>query len=112
MNLTRGCSYLPLPDWIARKKAIINPLNDDEECFKWAVIAASKWGDIKSHPECVSNLREFSDNYDWSGLKFPVSVKDIGMFEAKNNISVNVVGVEEEDIYICRKSYRRDHEIN
>ena len=33
LNLTRGSSYLSLPDWIARKKAIINPQNDDEECF-------------------------------------------------------------------------------
>ena len=40
LNLTRGSSYLALPDWIAKKKAIINPQNDDEECFKWAVIAA------------------------------------------------------------------------
>ena len=34
LNLTRGSSYLPLPDWLARKKAIVNPHNDDEECFK------------------------------------------------------------------------------
>ena len=40
--LTRGSSYLPLPDWIARKNTIINPQNDDEECFKWAVITALK----------------------------------------------------------------------
>ena len=40
LNLTRGSSYLLLPDWLARKKAIINPHNNDEECFKWAVIAA------------------------------------------------------------------------
>ena len=38
LNLTRGSSYLPLPDWLAKKKAIINPLNEDLECFKWAVI--------------------------------------------------------------------------
>ena len=25
LNLTRGYSYLPLPDWISRKKAIISP---------------------------------------------------------------------------------------
>ena len=24
LNLTRGSSYIPLPDWLARKKAIIN----------------------------------------------------------------------------------------
>ena len=35
-------SYLPLPDWLARKKAIVNPHNNDEECFKWSVIAAEK----------------------------------------------------------------------
>ena len=51
LNLTRGSSYLPLPDWLARKKAIINTQNDDEECFEWAVIAALRWEDIKSHPE-------------------------------------------------------------
>ena len=34
LNLMRGLSYLPLPDWLARKKAIINPKNEDQECFK------------------------------------------------------------------------------
>ena len=34
LNLTRGSSYLPLPKWIANKKAIINPKNEkDEELF-------------------------------------------------------------------------------
>ena len=44
LNLTRGSSYLPLPDWLVRKKAIINPHNNDQECFKWAVIAAENVG--------------------------------------------------------------------
>ena len=51
LNLTQDSSYLPLPDWIDRKKVIINPLNIDEECFKWAVIAALEWNGIKSYPE-------------------------------------------------------------
>ena len=45
LNLMRGSSYLPLPDWLARKKAIVNPHNNDEECFKWSVIAAENLGD-------------------------------------------------------------------
>ena len=99
-NLTRGNSYLSLSDWLARKKAIINPQNDDEECFKWTVITALRWEDIKSHLECMSNLREFADNYDWSGLEFPVSIKNIREFEINNNISVNVLAIEGRDIYI------------
>ena len=46
LNLTRGSSYIPLPDWLSRKEAIINPKNLDMKCFKWAVIAALKWKKI------------------------------------------------------------------
>ena len=108
LNLMRGSSYFQLPDFIAKRKAMINPQNGDEECFKWAIIAVDKWMDIDSHPERVSNLREFADSYNWSGLEFPVSPKQIGKFEAKNDISVNVLGLEGKDIYILRNSNRSD----
>ena len=39
LALTRGSSYIKLPEWIARKKTVINPKNNNEKCFKWAVIA-------------------------------------------------------------------------
>ena len=104
LNFTRGSSYLPLPDWLATKKAIVNPHNNDEECFKWFVIAVEKVG--MKDPQRVSNLRKFTDNYDCSGLEFPVSIKDIGKFENRNNISVNVLAVEGRDIYIHRKGRR------
>ena len=101
LNLARGSSYLPLPDWIAKKKAIINPQNDDEECCEWAVIAAENFKEIGRNPQCIPNLWKFADNYEWFGLKFPVSFKDIGVFEIKNGILVNVLAVEDRDIYIC-----------
>ena len=34
LNFTRGNSYLLPPEWVVKKKAIINPQNDDKECFK------------------------------------------------------------------------------
>ena len=97
LNLTRGSSYLPLPDWLGRKKAMVNPHNDDEECFKWSVIAEENAG--MKDPQHVSNLRTFTDNYDCSGLEFPVSIKDIGKFETRNDISVNVLAVEGGEIF-------------
>ena len=93
-----------------RKKAIVNSHNDDDECFKWSVTAAENPG--MKDPQCVSNLRKFMDNYDWSELEFPVSIKDIGKFETRNNISVNVLAVEGRDIYIHRKGQRMGREIN
>ena len=32
----RGSSYIPLPDFIMRKKAIINLQNRDNKCFLWS----------------------------------------------------------------------------
>ena len=35
-----GGSYIITPKWITNKKATINVKNDDNECFKWSVLAA------------------------------------------------------------------------
>ena len=37
-NPTEASSYLPLPDWITNKKAIINIQNKDEKCFLWCIL--------------------------------------------------------------------------
>ena len=59
LNLMRGSSHLPLPDWLARKKAIINPKNSDLECFKWAVIAAMRWEEIDRDHQRITKLKRF-----------------------------------------------------
>ena len=105
LNLTRGSPYLPLPDWILLKKVVINPQNEeDEECFKWAVLAALHYGNIDSHSERISQFRRFEDNYDWRGLVFPVPLNKIDIFEWNNNVSVNVLAAQDDKFYILRKS--------
>ena len=103
LNLTRGSSYLPLPEWLAKKGAIINPKNSDMECFKWAVIAAMKWKNIADHPERISKLRKYEDDFDWDGIKFPASTRDIKRFESRNEITINILAFENKKVYICRK---------
>ena len=39
LALTRGCSYTELLEWLRSKRAVINPQNKDEECFKFGTIA-------------------------------------------------------------------------
>ena len=109
LNLTRRSSYLPLPEWLARKKAIINPCNKDLECFKWAIIAVSRWEEIDSHPERISKLKRFKADFNWVGVGFPVSFRDMKGFESRNQISINVLAIKDRQIYICRKggNYKR-----
>ena len=105
LNLTRGSSYIPLKSWIANKKEIINPKNEnDEECFKWGIIESLHHEEIKSNPERISNLSRFADKYYWSGLEFPVALNKIGVFEKKKDISVKVLGAEDQKLYPLRKS--------
>ena len=112
LNLTRGLSYLPLPDWLAKKGAIINPKNSDMECFKWAVIAAMKWREIVDHPERISKLRRYEDDFDWDGIKFPASFRDIKRFESRNEITINTLAFEKKKVYICRKGKEYDRVTN
>ena len=115
LDLTRGSSYIPLPDWIVNKKVVTNPKNEnDEECFKWAVTAALYYKEIKSHPERMSNIFGYTNNYNWSGLEFPVAINKINEFEKNNDIAVNVLGIKEQRIYICRNSkhYDRKNVVN
>ena len=112
LNLTRGSSYIPLPDWLAKKKAILNPKNLDEKCFKWAVIAGLKWEEKDCHPERVSKLRRYDNKFDWSGITYPVSTKNISKFETRNRIGVNVLALNGKTPYICRKRGDYEQKIN
>ena len=77
LNLTRGGSYLPLPEFIQRKKAVINPQNEDSECFKWAVIASLHNSEIKRDPQRITNLKVFENDYDWSNLSFQLHLRKL-----------------------------------
>ena len=103
LNLTGGSSYIPLPSWIASKMVVINPKSEkDEECLKWAVTTALHHKEIKSHPECITNIKRYANNYSWSGLEFLVAINKINEFEKNNDIAVNVLSIKGQKPYICR----------
>ena len=46
--------WIPLPELLEKKKALINPKNKDKECFKWCVARA--FFPKKVHPERIGDL--------------------------------------------------------
>ena len=75
LALTRGSSYTKLPEWIARKKAVINPKNKDEEFFKWVVIAALHHEEIKKDYQRISRLQYYEHQCNWKGLEFRLAIQ-------------------------------------
>ena len=106
LALTRGGSYIALPKWIKSKKAVTNPQNKNEESFKWATIAGIHHEEIKKDHQCISRLRPYENQYNWEGLEFPVSIKNIDKFEKIDKFeqpwhsSKRVVQQQEKEKYI------------
>ena len=56
----------------------------------WTV--ALNYQNIKSHPERVSNLKPFVDQYDWKQIDFPSQRKAWKKFELNNKrIATNIL---------------------
>ena len=105
-----GSSYIELPQILAKKKAIINVKNEnDHECFKWAVTSATYIQNI--HPERLNKqMMENSKNFDWAGIEFPTSLKNIDKFEKQNpHYTINVHGFNKDkgEVYPLRISKKQ-----
>ena len=96
----RGSSYVELPAVLAHKKAVINVQNEDDQCFKYAVLSAIH--NFDSHPERVSKYKKHKDELDFTGIEFPVSIDDIPKFERKNNIAISAYELQDENIESIR----------
>ena len=60
----KGGSYIDSPKWLKNKKEPINRKDYDVNCFQYAITAALNHKQTKSHPERLSNLKSFIDQYN------------------------------------------------
>ena len=85
ISLKRGKSYIKSPEWVINKRATINPKNKDNKCFQYSITVALNHQNIENHPERISNIKPFTDQYNWKGIDFPSGIKHWKKFE-RNNI--------------------------
>ena len=55
ISLNRGGSYADSPKWLKNEKATINPNNNDNNCFQYALTVALNYQNIENHPKNVEN---------------------------------------------------------
>ena len=97
-NPLRATSYIPLPEELRRKQAVINIQNKkDEKCFLWSVIAGTFLKDASIHdPQRPVQYREYEKRFNFEEIAFPMVLTDIPKFEQRNNISVSVYSYQEK----------------
>ena len=116
INLTKykplkGSSYIELPTELRNSaKGLINLQNKDNECFRWCHIR--HLNPQEKYPQRIKKSdKEYVDKLDYSGIEFPVTIKQINKIEKRNNIRINVFSYEEKQpypIYVSKEKFE-DH---
>ena len=75
ISINKGGSYIDSPKLLKNKKSTINP-NNDYKCFQYAVTLALNLDKINSHPERISKIKPFIEQYNWKDIDFPSTSKD------------------------------------
>ena len=53
ISLSRGGLYADFPKWLENKKATINPKNNNDKCFQYALTVALNYQNIKNNTETI-----------------------------------------------------------
>ena len=68
LTILNGSNYIELPKTLSSKKAIINEQNEDNECFKCAVLSAIHYDDIDKNHQRVSKYKNHQDELNFKAV--------------------------------------------
>ena len=106
----KGSSYIKLPQEL-NNRSLINLQNKDNECFRWCHIRHLNPQRQKNPQRIKKTDKQYIEKLDYSGIEFPVTVKQINKIEKQNNIRINLFGYEEKQkfpIFISKEKFT-DH---
>ena len=93
-----GSPYIKMPRDL-RNRSLINMKNTDNECFRWCHIR--HLNPQKTNPQRIKQVdNEYIKNLNYSGIEFPVTIKQYNKIEKQNNININVFSYDKKKIYI------------
>ncbi|XP_025268460.1 uncharacterized protein LOC112639278, partial [Camponotus floridanus] len=105
-----GC-HIKLSREIMMKRAVVNVQSKDNACFAWAVVAALYPAERNAERE--SSYPPYATVLNLWDIEFPVTLNQIKKFELANSISINVYGIESENIVPLRLTeQKRDKHVN
>ena len=91
IGLKRGGSYIDSPEWLKYKKATINPKNNDDNYFQYALTVGLSHQNIEKNPQRISKIKYFIDQYNWKETDFPSHSKDWKKLEQNKAIALNIL---------------------
>ena len=91
-TIINNCTFIDAPKWIKNKKCTINPQNKDHKCFQYSITVFLHHQEIKCHPERISAIKPFINNFNWENINFPPQEEDYQQFEMNSkSIALNIL---------------------
>ena len=109
VGLKRSGSYIDSPEWLKIKKATINPQNNDDNCFQYALTVALNHQHIANNPQRISKIKPFTDQYNWKEIDFPSLLKDWKKFEQNNKTTALNILFAPHSAKQTRHAYKSKH---
>ena len=96
----KGRSYFPLPEELSNPmKGLINVKNDDNQCFRWCHVR--HLNPLGHHNERITQKDlGIAKTLDYSGVTFPVTIRDMSKIEKQNKININAYVYNEDGKYV------------
>ena len=63
---------------------MVSKQNSNNKCFQYSITVALNHQNIENHPERISNIKPFINQYNWEGIDFSAGIKDQKKFERNN----------------------------
>ena len=99
-------SYIPLPAEIQNKKATVNLKNSDDRCFIYCLGRALDPNPEKNRLDRVNtHLKNVCETLGLNTIKTPVNLQDLPKIEKQFNVSINIYGHSNSDIYPIHSTY-------
>ena len=111
VSLSRRKSYIESPEWLKNKNVTINPKNNDNKCFQYALTVALNHKQIKKDPQRISKIKPVINHYDCKEIDFFTSSNSWKRFESNNKlIALNIFYVPYNTKEI-RHAYKSKHNL-
>ena len=96
----KGRSYFPLPEELRHhRKGLINLQNDDNKCFLWCHVRHIN--PVKKDPQRITQKdRGIEKTLDYTGVTFPVTIREMDKIEKQNKININAYVYNEDGKYV------------
>lgn len=107
----KGGSYIKLDKYLTNKKCCINIQNEDNKCLMYCVLYHINKDKITTNPQRVSKYNQYLEQFDFSTIKFPASLRDVKKMEDIIDHGINVFYYDEKKVYPVLNTTRRDDKI-